>query len=146
MDIQTVIFVLWETSFEETPATIFVTELRSAGLRVKVVGLNSKPTAGAHGLALVPDLTLEKALPLAGQARYVIIPYGAASAQQLSYDPRLRIFLEQAHQQGAQLITNPAGAAALRSLNWLPGATKAVTIFPANEALFAFVRTLVTTL
>jgi protein deglycase len=146
VDAQTTHFVLWETSFEEIPATIFVTELRSAGLRVKVVGLNGKPTAGAHGLALSPDLTLERALPLAPQARCVIIPYGAASTQRLSYDPRLRTFLEQAQQYGAQLITNPAGVTALRTLNLLPIATNSVTLFPANEALFAFVRTLVASL
>lgn len=146
VDAQPTIFILWETSFEEIPAAIFVTELRRAGLRVKVVGLHSKPTAGAHGLALVPDLTLEKALPLAAHACCIIIPSGAASAQQLSYDPRIRTFLEQAHQYGAQLITDPAGAAALRSLHWLPSLSVTVTIFPADEALFAFVRTLVTTL
>lgn len=146
VDTQPTSFVLWETSFEETPATIFVTELRRAGLRVKVVGLHSKPTAGAHGLALSPDLTLEKALLLAAQARCVIIPYGAVSVQQLSYDPRIRIFLEQTHHQGAQLITNPAGVTALRSLHWLPSITKGIKIFPADEALFTFVRTLATTL
>ena len=61
------IFVLWASEFEETTATIFVTELRQAGLPVKIVGLTRRISKGAHGLALVPDITLEQAIPLASQ-------------------------------------------------------------------------------
>lgn len=146
MDTQPTIFLLWETLFEETPATIFVTELRSAGLRVKVVGLNSKPTAGAHGLALAPDLTLDAAMPLANQARYIIIPYGGGGPHRLRYDPRVRAFLEQALAQGAQLITNSAGVVALAALHLPSFAAEAVIVFPVNENLFEFVHSLVSVL
>ena len=62
------VLVLWAERFDEAAATIFVTVLREAGLRVKVVGLTPPPVSGAHGLALVPDLSLDQALPLAALA------------------------------------------------------------------------------
>ncbi|NJN98486.1 MAG: DJ-1/PfpI family protein [Anaerolineales bacterium] len=68
------VFVLWADQFEEAPATIFVTELREAGLRVKVVGATPAPISGLHGLALVPDLTLDQALTLLAQVICLIIP------------------------------------------------------------------------
>ena len=36
------IFVLWGNGFDEAMTAIFVTELRRAGLRVKVVGLTQR--------------------------------------------------------------------------------------------------------
>ena len=39
-----VVFVLWGSQFDEAPATIFITEFRNAGLRVKVVGLHGQHT------------------------------------------------------------------------------------------------------
>ncbi len=61
---QDYVFVLWGDRFEEVAATIFVAELRQAGLRVKVVSLTRRRVNGGHGLALLPDLTLEEALPV----------------------------------------------------------------------------------
>ena len=49
------IFVLWADKFEEVTATVFITELRKAGLRAKLVGLTRQQTSGAYGLALAPD-------------------------------------------------------------------------------------------
>lgn len=34
------IFVLWAANFDEAAASVFVSELRNAGLRVQVVGLH----------------------------------------------------------------------------------------------------------
>ena len=65
------VFVLWGKGFYEASATIFVTELRRAGLRVKVVGLTQRRTSGAFGLALVPDVTLDQILLAASHARGV---------------------------------------------------------------------------
>ena len=57
-------FVLWADRFDESAATVFVTEFRIAGLRTKLVSLVSHASAGAYGLALAPDLTLDQALAL----------------------------------------------------------------------------------
>ena len=40
------IFVLWGNGFDETTATIFITELRRVGLPVKLVGLSQRRSAG----------------------------------------------------------------------------------------------------
>lgn len=147
VDTQATIFVLWSESFDEASAVIFITELRDAGLRVKVVGPTSRPVAGVHGLALVTDLTMEQALPLTKQpVRWVILPCGAVGGQRLSNDPRVRTFLLQAHQHGACFITSPVGAAALARLGGSVFAAMQVRIFPANDELFDYVRRLVAAL
>ena len=79
-------FVLWADRFDKSAATVFVTEFRIAGLRTKLVSLVSHASAGAYGLALAPDLTLDQALPLAGRAACVVIPGGAAAIRRLGDD------------------------------------------------------------
>ena len=49
------VFVLWGAQFDEAPATVFVSELRNAGINVKVVGLHGQHITGAHGISLKPD-------------------------------------------------------------------------------------------
>lgn len=106
-------FVLWADRFDESAATLFVTEFRIAGLRTKLVSLVSHASAGAHGLALAPDLTLDQALPLAGRAACVVIPGGAAAIRRLGDDPRLRVFLAQAQARGALFVVGLDGEGAL---------------------------------
>ncbi|MEZ4660499.1 MAG: hypothetical protein R2911_23325 [Caldilineaceae bacterium] len=101
------IFVLWGSNFNEAVAAIFVTELRQAGLRVKVVGLDGELPVGSHGLALSPDMPLSKALPLAGRTLCVIAPCDAQQWRHIQHDPRLTDFLAQVQQYGGWLITEP---------------------------------------
>ena len=82
------IFVLWGHRFDEATATILITELRKAGLRVKVVGLTRQLASGSYGLALVHDLTLEQALPLAHQTCCLIIPSKMPGIKRLEKNPR----------------------------------------------------------
>ncbi|NJN97524.1 MAG: DJ-1/PfpI family protein [Anaerolineales bacterium] len=90
------IFVLLGHNFDERSITAVVTQLRQAGLLVKVVGLTPGQISGAHGLTLVPDLTLGKALTLASQVIGVIIPSASADSPALRNDPRLAELLERA--------------------------------------------------
>lgn len=135
------VFVLWSESFDEITATAFVTELREAGLLVKVVGLTPrKKISGAHGLVLVPDLTLDQALLVAFQAVCVIIPVAPGRSKRLDYDPRLSQFFEQASSNQAQFIISrwhniePAGLE-------LPAAVGGeVMIYPDSETIVKFAR------
>jgi len=102
------VFVLWANRFDETTAAIFVTELRKAGLRVKLVSLAGQPTPGAYGLSLVPDMTLEEALPLANQAVAVILPCNAQQMKRMQSDPRLVGFMQVTHEANAQIVVNQA--------------------------------------
>jgi hypothetical protein len=88
------VLVFWGQGFNEIAASIFVGELRRLGMRVKLVGLNSRQIAGQHGLTLVPDWTLGQALDLADQVKCIVIPAPLAALQQFSYDPRLAELLQ----------------------------------------------------
>lgn len=98
------IFVLWSDQFEELTATVFITQLRKAGLRVKLVSLTRQRLTGIHGLTLHPDFTLEQALSLASKAIGIIIPCGLLGSKQLENDLRLSDFFDQAHESGAQFV------------------------------------------
>jgi len=144
---RTYIFVMWGRNFEEASATIFVTELRQAGLCVKVVGLDGRYTAGEHGLALVPDLTLGQALPLAQRALCVIVPCSGAWCQRLHNDPRIIDFFQRAHGSHAQFVVGSLDGRLLTprteptALASQPVAVD-VTAYPPGDALPPFVRNL----
>jgi hypothetical protein len=132
------IFVLWGSGFEEAMAVIFITELRRANRRVKLVGLTRRPTGGAYGLALVPDLSLDDALPLAVKAAWVIVPYRSTGPGQLGTDPRLPDFFRTAAQAG--FITGPLTEA---DRSFFPPGCKRVEIDPDDEGLVGWVRGIV---
>jgi len=144
------IFVLWGSNFNEAAATIFVTELRQAGLRVKVVGLDGDSPVGVNGLALVPDMPLSKALPLAKRARCVIVPCDACQWQRIHDDPRLTDFLLQSQQCGARLISEGGQTVHAPPADVLRPAVAAhsdeskptISHYPSPEMLTFFVRAL----
>jgi hypothetical protein len=99
------VFVLWGVDFDETIAVLFVTMLREAGLRVKMVGLDGLCAKGAHGLGLLADLTLDQALSLADQALCVVIPCTMQRLQRVRDDPRVEKLLAQTHQAEILLVS-----------------------------------------
>ena len=134
------IFVLWGSGFDEATATIFITELRRAGLHVKLVGLTQRRSNGAYGLALVPDLTLEQVLPLAGRTRCMIVPYTSTGNKRLRNDPRLNEFFERAHANQARFVSGPLDQA---DLAMFPADIDKVTIQPGSEDLIKVARRVV---
>lgn len=137
------VFVLWADKFEALPATVFVTELRRAGLRVKVVGLTSRRIFGSYGLALLPDLTLDQALALAACTICLIIPQTVSGLQSLKNEPRLRRFLERAGQNQARLVVGPLNGGDLHNVGLFPAAlVKKVLVYPEREGLLKFAREL----
>ena len=103
------ILLLWAAGFDEAAASIFVTELRQAGRQVKVISLTRRQTRGAHGLALVPDLTLSQAFPLLPQTSHLIIPADSLHLHRLANDPSLVDFLEQARGHDISILLQPGG-------------------------------------
>lgn len=134
------IFVLWAENFEEAPATIFVTELRKAGLRVKVVSLTHQQTSGVYGLALVPDLTLEQAMPFITQICCLIIPCSLRLAQNLKKDPRLHDFFEQLRSNQTRFVTGQLTGAPSDEFNFFSLSRSDITVYPDNEDLVSFAR------
>lgn len=136
------VFVLWGDKFEEATATIFVTELRMVGLRVKIVGLTARRTSGAHGLALFPDLTLDQALPLAAKASCVILPYTSRGIKRLKNDPRLRKFLKRAGSNKATFVIGQLNGFDIAEVGLFPVSPDNLLIYPDREGLVGFAREL----
>lgn len=142
---QEYVFVLWGEHFEELAAIAFITALREVGLRVKLVSLTSQKSSGSYGLALVPDWTLEKALPLANQAISVILPCKTLEVKRLEGDPRLVHFCQQAQANRATFVVGRSPSAALPPTVLFPEQS-VVTTYPGNEEVVAFARDLATSL
>lgn len=134
------IFVLWGNGFDETTATIFITELRRAGLYVKLVGLTQRRSAGAYGLALVPDVTLEEILHLAGRTMCLVVPYASAGNKHLRNDPRLSDFFDRVHANQAKFIIGLLDEA---DLDLFPPDIDKVIVEPGSENLIKVARRVV---
>jgi len=136
------VFVLWGNKFEEATASIFITQLREAGLKVKVVGLTAKRLGGAHGLALVPDLTLDEALPLATQAICVILPYISRGIKRLKNDPRMPEFFSRAYSNNATFVIGQLTDVDVGDIGLLPEHRDNLLVYPDSEGLVEFARKL----
>lgn len=137
---QSTVFVLWSQYFEEAPAALFVSELRQAGLHVKVVGLRGAHTPGIHGLVLVPDLTLGQALACANRSSCVVIPCPVKRLQMLKNDLRLSDFFQQAAANNALFVIGQADMTATSGESkGFTGLGETIN-YPPADALVAFVR------
>jgi hypothetical protein len=135
------LFVLWGEGFDETITTVFVTELREVGLLVKVVGLSARHTSGARGLVLVPDLTMEQALPLAGQAIAVIVPTSALQSHaSLNSDPRVPLFLAEAETNRATFVLGRGSEQEPVGVELPPSVSGKVLVYPKREEIIFFAR------
>jgi hypothetical protein len=136
------VFVLWGDRFDEAAATIFVTELREAGLRVKVVGLTPRQIGGAHGLALVPDLTLDQALSLASQAICVVIPATVQWRERFNNDPRISKFIAHVSSDQTKFVVGMGDETMKTGLKLPALVEENVMIYPETEDLVKFAREL----
>ncbi len=73
--------------FEELEAVTVIDLLVRAGISVISAGLEPGPVRGSRGVVLVPDMTLDEAL--AREFDMVVLPGGAAGADNLDKDPRV---------------------------------------------------------
>lgn len=134
-----IIFVLWGHCFDESAAVIFTTELRRQGLCVKIVGLEGRPTAGACGLVLTPDLVLGQIPRLAQRVTCVIVPAPLESLLHFGDDPRLTCFLQEAVHRDICFIVS-ADAVSCQANTPLTAAQ--VFEYPARGHLVAFASAL----
>lgn len=133
------IFVLWGNGFDEATATIFVTELRRVGFRVKMVGLTQRHLGGACGLVLVPDMTLEQALPLVDKVSCLVVPYTSSGSKRLWNDPRLSEFFHKIHDNQAKFVIGHLDKA---DLDLFPPTIDKIVVEPDSEDLIKVVRSL----
>ncbi len=126
--------------FDEVDAAIFITQLREAGLYVKLVGLTSQPTPGGNGLAFVPDIALDKALTLVDRTVCLIIPHNSCGIARLNNDPRVQELFNQLPEQAYFII----GEAVERDLcAFLPcSALKNVETYSVDKNIVKFAHNL----
>lgn len=79
------IYVFVGAGFEEIEAITAVDILRRAELDVKTVGVGSKTVVGAHGIAIVCDLTLEQSSP--EDLQMIVLPGGMPGTLSLEHSP-----------------------------------------------------------
>ncbi len=132
------VLVLWAPRFDELAATVFVTALREAGLKVKLVSLSRRFAGGSHGLGLVPDLSLEEALPLAGAVTCIVLPCGAGDVRRIAQDPRVRELLWLGQAYCATLVVRRGAEASLADLALISRGTGHLVSFSPGDDLLAF--------
>jgi putative intracellular protease/amidase len=103
--------------FEEIETVTVLTLMRQAGLCIKSVGLTSGPVSGAHGVWVVPDLTLADVERLTDVTSIsaVILPDGKQSLARLEADPRVHRLLRQVVAQRGQIATGRNGLKVVRA-------------------------------
>ena len=107
---QSVIVVIAD-GFEETDAVVLVSLLRQAGLCVKSVGLTSGLICSAHGIWVMPDLTiadLDRPTNTTSVST-VILPEGRQGLARLEADPRVHRLLRKVVAHRGQIVTSAAG-------------------------------------
>jgi hypothetical protein len=132
------VLVLWAPRFDEVAAVVFVAGLRSAGLRVALVSLTRQQTGGAYGLCFVPDLTLEEALPLAGEVACVVIPCNSPDVRRLARDPRVRELFCLVQEHHAAVVVGQAAAPILAELQLILPSNGDLLTFSPGEAMVQF--------
>lgn len=134
------IFVLWGDGFDEAVATIFITELREAGLPVRVVGLTPRKLSGARGLALVSDITLDEALPMASQVVCLIVPSSSRWGERYKNDPRVPELFKRTSANQARFVMGEF--AETMQIRWqLPElSSENVMVYPEIENVVEFAR------
>jgi DJ-1/PfpI family len=109
--------VIIADGFEEIEAIVFLSLLRQAGLCVKSVGLTSGLVGGAHGVWIMPDLTLADLDRLTNTTfiNAVVLPEGEPSLAKLEADPRVHRLLRQIVAQRGQIVTTQDGLRVARA-------------------------------
>jgi 4-methyl-5(b-hydroxyethyl)-thiazole monophosphate biosynthesis len=83
---------------EELEAVTVVDLLRRAGIDVVTAGLDDQPVTASRGVRLIPDTALDAVL---GESfDMIVLPGGAAGADNLDRDPRIHRLLQQMAENG----------------------------------------------
>lgn len=104
------VFVFWGERYDAEIAVIFMNQLRSVGLNVKLVGISGMAATGQKGIILRPDMVLGEVLPLVHEALCVVLPCDVSALKRLNDDPRIASFLTEASTRGAFCVAINADA------------------------------------
>lgn len=96
--------LLLADGFDEAGVGVILTALRQEGLAVSLVGLRARRLNGAHGLVVVPDLSLDRLLEGTAPISALILPGGANHLARLRVDPRVGLLLKRSVAEKAMLV------------------------------------------
>ena len=108
---QSCALVIVAEGFDESETIPILSLLRQAGLCVKSVGLTSGLVGSAHGVWIMPDLTLAELEQLNStiSVSVIILPDGRQSLARLEADPRVHRLLRQVVAQRGRIVTSREG-------------------------------------
>ena len=115
---QKCVLMLIADGFSETEAVVILSTLRKAGIYAKSAGLTSGLISGAHGIPIMPDLTLadlERSIDSTAISM-IVLPLGERNLSSLEADPRVYRLLHQVMTQGGFIVTNPRGGGVLKAV------------------------------
>jgi 4-methyl-5(b-hydroxyethyl)-thiazole monophosphate biosynthesis len=121
--------VFLATGFEEIETVTIVDVLRRADIEVTVVGLTNKETAGAHGIKIVPDKSINDIAEEKFDA--VVVPGGNPGYKNLRKDTRVINIIKEAFNAKKLVAAICAAPAVLSDAGILKG--KVCTIYPGME-------------
>ncbi|MBI5659875.1 MAG: DJ-1/PfpI family protein [Nitrosomonadales bacterium] len=111
---------------EEIEAATIIDILRRAGIETVSAGLDARPVRASHGLALLPDTTLDAAL---GQDfDMIVLPGGLPGTDNLRADARILDLLKRMAQQGKVVAAICAAPSVLAAAGLLDG--RKATCYP----------------
>lgn len=112
--------------FEEVEAVTLIDVLRRAGVTVVTAGLKAGAVSGSHGVAVVPDTTLEAVV--ADRFDMMVLPGGLPGTTHLDEDPRVHALLKRLEGEGGYVAAICAAPAVLANAGLLSG--KRATSYP----------------
>jgi 4-methyl-5(b-hydroxyethyl)-thiazole monophosphate biosynthesis len=121
--------VLLAEGFEEMEAVIIVDVLRRAQVEVTTASLAGLSVAGAHGMTLQADATLDATDPNVFDA--VVLPGGQPGSTHLRDDGRVHKLVRGQHASGRIVAAICAAPTVLEAAGILKG--RVATSFPGNE-------------
>jgi len=123
------IYIFIAPGFEEIEATSTLDVLRRAELEVQTVGIGEKLVTGAHGIALLCDITEEQAV--VRDLEMVVLPGGMPGTLNLEKSQVVQKFIDYAVEKELWLAAICAAPSILSHKGLLDG--KRVTCFPGFE-------------
>ncbi len=102
---QVQVILLLADGFDEAAVSLILTSLRQAGLAVSLVGLRANRVCGAHGMVIVPNISLDRLLEQSRPISALILPSGTAHLARLRVDPRVSRLLQRSLRQEAMLVS-----------------------------------------
>ena len=126
------IALLLADGFEEVEALTIVDFLRRAGVDIRIVGIGGSPIRGSHGIAVLPDVSIDE---VGDDVEGVVVPGGMPGAENISSSDKALELIRKADEQSRLVgAICAAPAVVLEKTGILKG--RRATCYPGFETRF----------